>query len=299
MPDPWTAIEFAARYALPRLKELVLGTPDERGAAKAVAKATWAAAAKALPSGTPDDVEHLAAALLQYLDSSLLDDLVVEEGGSASQRLLTFLEDAFAPLSISIDLSHGRSALDEMGVLADHSDIAHMMLDRLTDNLLLWTGEDAHQLRDLALLLKIERVETRSALVDSESRVIPIRMGEANQARMVVGWVSLSVDPPQLQVKNQSDGPIFDVQPTPFLWAQDQQGRPSAMVGGGPLSIRWSNRPRRRIHMATGPCDGMGPRSNSAVATTCRVHGRSWPQMAARTRPPESGDIIFEASSSS
>ena len=98
MPDPWTALGIASRLAIPRLKELVLGTPEERGAAKALAKAAWATAVEVLPSADVGQVEHFAASLLLHLDSDLLD-VVVEEGAMSRTRLLGVLEEALSPLS--------------------------------------------------------------------------------------------------------------------------------------------------------------------------------------------------------
>ena len=109
------------------------------------------------------------------------------------------------------------------------------MLERLTDNLLLWAGSEAHWMRDLALQLQIDRLVVQSSGLDRGGRVVPIRSSETAQARQVVGWISLSVDPPQLRVENRSDAPIFDVLPTPLLWAQDQNGVDAAMVGGAPF----------------------------------------------------------------
>jgi hypothetical protein len=225
----------AAKLAEPRVREFVLGSPDERAEQVAVSKAAWMTAAAVLhDEDTPPDeasIEHLARSLLENLSRPAMT--LAAPGPGVRAHVLGFLRSCFAPLDVS-PYEGGPSALALVGSTMTGDQVASVALEALTDNLVLWAGDKAHVLRDFGLQLQLDRLAGQ--VPGAAEGPIPIE--GLDQAKRIVAWIGVETDPPRLYVRNFSGSPIYDIIGRPTMMAWSPEGvTPHALIFGAGLPV--------------------------------------------------------------
>jgi hypothetical protein len=215
----------AAKLALPQIRRLILLTRDEGDAQVVISKAAWLTAQQALgEEATEDATRHLAASMLEHISGpSVLDER--SDATNLRENVRQLLRSRLAPLDDPIFDNAAETALTDAGSLLSAAELADVFLEEFTDSVLPWASDRAHVLRDFGQQLQIDRI------VSADRGLIPVE-GIA-QATRIVGWITIEVVPPRVEIYNHSWSPIYDVAPSsPYLLSKDLTGNVVAMVGG-------------------------------------------------------------------
>lgn len=222
---------------LPGARNMIVGPADERAERRSIQLAAEHVAGALLQLAesrpTPERIQHLADVFVETLGRAGVNHLESYEGVSMRRALTERFTVAFKKLD---DPDVGLAGL---GVDSSARELADRFVAAFVNNLFHW-GTSSPLIRSVALQLQLDALFEN---LDATTRL-------NRNAPYVRAWVTLETIPPQLEVYNDGELPIYDVVPSPTLIAYDSAGKAGAMIGGG----RYDRNAARQISPGYGHC---------------------------------------------
>ena len=186
--------------------------------------------------------------------------------GTSTERLLARAIDNAIEASVrQLGMQNPRA----LGLSCSQEALTRTILSELISSIGLFCRPDGRAAA-LFAILQTQQLERALAGAATDAPSILARSGVGEQAARVNAWISLASEPPHVIVVNNSDAPIFDVRPTPALWAFGPRGEPSATVGHAPLGIARQVDPDSAYVWPLNHCSGWG--GSGAVRGQLHVH---------------------------
>ena len=208
----------------------VVGSPEERAIEEALRNACAVVACDIATSG---DIDSATAVLLEHVVGATPPAL---SASSPLSELESALSSAVQVLWVHDVEGEGVTHAESLGFSCTAEELVRRLTVALVNSLGL-ECDAASPLGALVVALGSERNRRDIADLRSSGSTSLSRSGSEEQATRVNAWISVNEDVPVVYVINGSDGPIFDVQPTPALIGYGPDGEILAMVGHSPSGL--------------------------------------------------------------